>query len=582
MHVQGSRLSGSLSRRTCSLLVAITALLAIGFGPAVAGASAEPSGTKVVTFPGGPLTVYVGSRGECQSSYSLTGVNYFISENGDCGLFLAFPKDEAKGQPPFVREQVFGFPGSAGPRLEKQYVPVSQSAVTGAGTAASPYTQTTVFDVAEEGANGEPTTVFAKVTELTTYVNGAPQFTSTYTVKNEMKTNTTLYFRALYAGDLYVAGNDFGTGSFLGGAPRFIGGENTAEGILGGFIESTPWSAWEEGCWNETGGVASEASEGGRCAGAAAGDLGIWHTVRESARTETKSVFNNEADPAQIDNAAGVEWDQPLTAGLAQNAEESFTVINHTEAPTGLTVSPGNQTLTQGQTETVSVTALNTAGTPYSGGTIRYSVTGANPQAGSITLNSAGQGQISYVGSNVGVDTIQMYLDVGKTGSQVPTDPSATAAVTWLPKPPTTAPNSTYTVQSIKANSNGTITIVFVPTQGGTATIEVTVPTGTIARKEAIAARKKARKCKKGQIKIKRKCLPRTTVSGKISATGVAGVPLTLTVKPSGKITSALKKGKTVHLTATLTYKSALGGAPTVQIFHVTVKGKRKHGHKRH
>jgi hypothetical protein len=109
----------------------------------------------------------------------------------------------------------------------------------------------------------------------------------------------------------------------------------------------------------------------------------------------------------------------------------------------------------------------------------------------------------------------------------------------------------------------------------------VTVPTGTIARKEAIAARKKARKCKKGQIKIKRKCLPRTTVSGKISATGVAGVPLTLTVKPSGKITSALKKGKTVHLTATLTYKSALGGVPTVQTFQVTVKGKKKH-HKKH
>jgi hypothetical protein len=151
------------------------------------------------------------------------------------------------------------------------------------------------------------------------------------------------------------------------------------------------------------------------------------------------------------------------------------------------------------------------------------------------------------------------------------------------PAPPPPTPNSSYTVQSIKANSNGTVTIVFVPTQGGTATLEVTVPTGTIARNEALAARRhKAKKCKRGQIKIKGKCLPKTTVSGKVSATGVAGVPLTLTVKPSGKITSALKKGKTVHLTATLTYTSALGGAPTVQTFHVTVKGKRKRGHKRH
>ena len=112
----------------------------------------------------------------------------------------------------------------------------------------------------------------------------------------------------------------------------------------------------------------------------------------------------------------------------------------------------------------------------------------------------------------------------------------------------------------------------------------MTVPTGTIARREAIAARRKAKKCKKNQIKLKGKCQPKITVSGKVSATGVAGVPLTLTVNPSGKITSALKKGKTVHLTATLTYTSALGGVPTVQTFHVTVKGKkkRKGHHKKH
>ena len=107
----------------------------------------------------------------------------------------------------------------------------------------------------------------------------------------------------------------------------------------------------------------------------------------------------------------------------------------------------------------------------------------------------------------------------------------------------------------------------------------MTVPTGTIARREAIAA-KHAKKCKKGQIKIKGKCRPTTTVSGRVSATGAAGVPLTLTVKPSGKVKAALKKGKTVHLTATLTYKSSLGWhADGADVYHVTVKGKHKHGH---
>ena len=153
---------------------------------------------------------------------------------------------------------------------------------------------------------------------------------------------------------------------------------------------------------------------------------------------------------------------------------------------------------------------------------------------------------------------MQMYLDLGGTGVQTPQDPASAAQVTWLPLPPT--PNSSYKVLSIHANSNGTITITFVPTQAGAATLVVTVPTATISRKEAIAAKKK--KCKKGQVKIKGKCRPATTVSGKITATGAAGVPLTLTIKPSSKVTKALKKGKKVSLTATLTYKSNAGRTP--------------------
>ncbi|HTD10366.1 MAG TPA: hypothetical protein VK680_15895 [Solirubrobacteraceae bacterium] len=563
----GIRAHGVTSRRTRSLTAALITVAALALMPAGAAATEE----GVVAFPGSPLSVFVGLRGECQSSYPVTGVNYFIAEKGDCGFFLAFPKDESKKQPTFLREKVFGFSGSAGPGLSNLYVPISQSAVTGEGTGASPYTETTVYDVTEEEEGKVKGTPFAQVTDTTTYIAGAPQFAQTFSVKNEA--SKTLYFRALYAGDLYVAGNDFGIGSFLGGPPRFIGGDNTAEGILGGFIESTPWSAWQEGCWNET---VNEAEEYGRCFGAAPSDKGIWHTVRESATTETGPAFNDEADPAQIDNAAGVEWDEDLTSGLAPKAEASFTVINHTEAPAGLAVSPGSQTLTQGQTATVSVTALNTAGNPYAGATLRYSIGGANPQSGTVTLNSAGQGQLGYVGTNVGVDTIQMYLDLGNSGTQLPTDPSATATVTFLPKPPPPpTPNSTYKIQSIKANSNGTITIVFVPTQNGTATIEVTVPTATIARNEALAA--KAKKCKKGQVRIKGKCRPKSTLSGKLSATGVAGVPLTLTVKPSIKVTKSLKKGKTVVLTAKLTYKSALGGTPIVQILHFTVKPHKKH-----
>jgi len=194
-----------------------------------------------------------------------------------------------------------------------------------------------------------------------------------------------------------------------------------------------------------------------------------------------------------------------------------------------------------------------------------------------VTLDSEGRAKISYVGHNAGIDTDQLWVDLVGSGKQAAGDPAGTAQVTFVPPPPT--PDSSYKVQSIKANPDGTITITFVPTQGGTATLEVTVPTGTISRHAAIEAKKK--KCKKGQVRIKGKCRRPTTLSGKVTATGVAGVPLTLTVKPSGRVTKALKKGKTVVLTATLTYRSSLGGTPTVTVYHFTIKPtkKKKHHH---
>jgi hypothetical protein len=559
MYLRNGEFDKSHSRSLSALLGVMATLLTVSVVPAVASAAVEPS---AVSFPGGPLTVSVGSQGQCQSSYPISGNNYFPEGGnlGDCGFFLAFPK-AGTGQPVPLQGQTFGFFGFAGPHLSSFYTPMSQSPVTGSGAPADPYTQTTTFKVIDSESSED-----AVITETTTYVNGQPQFASTYNVKNVTKPETKIYFRAIYAGDLYVNGNDYGTGVFLGGPPRFIGGQNTASGVLGGFQEAPapalPWTSFQEGCWNQTPEF--------RCEGAALTDQGIWNDVRST--DEALHAFNESIDAAPIDNAAGVEWDQLRETGLEPGHEQAFTIINRTQVPNTLQVGPANQTLTQGQTETIMVTALDTANQPYAGKSVHYTVSGANPQLGSVTLNAAGQAQISYVGHNAGIDTTQMFVDLGGSGSQTPNDPSGTARVTFVPLPPT--PDSSYKVQSIKANSDGTITIVFVPTQSGTATLEVTVPTGTIARRQAIAARK-AKKCRRGQVKIKGKCRPKTTVSGKVSVTGVAGVPLTLSVKPSNTVLRAVKKGKDVKLTATLIYRSSLGGAPTVQVFHVTVKGKK-------
>jgi len=143
------------------------------------------------------------------------------------------------------------------------------------------------------------------------------------------------------------------------------------------------------------------------------------------------------------------------------------------------------------------------------------------------------------------------------------------------------APDSGFAIKSVHASSNGTVTVVLIPVQAGQATLAVTAPTASISRNDAVIA-KKATRCKKNQIKLKGKCEPANTVSAKLSARGLAGLRLSLTAKPSSKLKAALSEGKTVHLTATLSYRSSLGGTPVVKVFHETIrsaKPAKRRGH---
>jgi hypothetical protein len=278
-----------------------------------------PTNTEAVSFPGGPLTVSVGPLGQCQSTYTGASGNYFDPESilGDCGFFLEFPSGGV-GQPTALQDTTWGFDGSAGPTGVNQYVPVSQSPVTGSGAADDPYTEVTVFKVVDFEGDED-----AVVTETTTYVDGALQFTSSYSVKNTSA--ATIYFRSIYAGDLYVGGEDYGTGVFESGPQRFVGGQNVETGAIGGFQEAAapalPWSSFAEGCWNDV----YEESEG-RCSGANPSDYGIWHEIETTA--EEPQTFNETIEPNDVDNAVGVEWDQLLNDGLPAGGEQAFRIIN--------------------------------------------------------------------------------------------------------------------------------------------------------------------------------------------------------------------------------------------------------------
>jgi hypothetical protein len=579
MRSRSARRSTALARPPaprCSTALLLAAALAL-CAPAGARAAGAAS---AVTLPGAPLSVSVGAQGQCQSSYPGLGNNFFPAEGalGDCGFFLGFP---ASGNPAFLQAKVFGFEGSKGPGLSAQYTPVAQGVPSGSGSATSPYQLVTSYKISDASETKEND--YALVEETTSYVNGQPQFTSTFTVENvtgqpasgtlSPAPSTSLRFHAIFAGDLMTGGSNFAAGVLVPGSPRFIGGENETTGVLAGFSEagapSPPWSDYEVGCWN----VVPEPE--GRCPATSLSDRGIWSAVRDAGAEAP--VFNGDIDPNPIDDGAGVSWDDRLGKPLGPGERATYAIVARAQIPTGLSVQPSAQAHTVGQTATVSVAATDSTGVPYANRRLVYTIGPANPKTGSVLTNASGVATLSYVGTAAGNDTIQLFLDLAGAGAQTAHDPAASASVAWLAASPT--PSSRYRVKGVSVNSSGVVTIVLVPLQAGRASVQVSVPTARVSR-AATGAVKRA-KCKRGEMRIGRACRPRTTVSGRAAATARAGVPVRITVAPSPAVKRALVKGRTLTLTAKLLYASQLGGKPTTQSFYLTARGKRRSAHRK-
>jgi hypothetical protein len=544
-----------------------------------AWSSSTARAASAATLPGGPLLVSIGPEGQCQSHYLDAGNDFFPANGalGDCGFFLGFPKS---GNPTALREQVFGFAGANGPGLgTTEYTPVDPGSATGAGTSSNPYELVTSFKVTDAASKLD----YALVTETTTYVNGEAQFTSSFDVENVTgqsvpgltpdPVSATLKFHAIYAGDLSTDSSDFGVGVLQPGPPRFVGGQNDAAGVLGGFVEAGPpapaWTDYQVGCWDAV------PEPFGRCPTTSPADHGIWTAVR--AASGEAAVFNDDIDANLIDNAVGVSWDDHLKSGLAAGAHASYSIVNRAQIPAALSVQPATQAHRVGETATIAVTAKNTAGVPYANRPLVYSIGATNPKSGSVTTDPSGVATISYVGTAPGADTVQMFLDLAGTGVQTAQDPASAAQIAWAQASATArSPNSGYRVQSIRASSGGVVTIVFTPIQDGTATAAVTAPTAAISRSARPAV---SRRCPRNLLRVKGRCRPKATVEGRATARARAGAAVKMIVRPSSRVRSALSKGRTVRMTVKLTYKSALGGKPTSRVFHVKAKGKRKRQH---
>jgi hypothetical protein len=178
--------------------------------------------------PRGPLThIYIGDALACQAFHTGdTRGEFFGSQTGpaSCGTAVAVP-DPVSGT-----STVYGFRNTP-------LTPVSQSVVTGRGTAADPRRVTTVADAGSTGV---------RITEVTSYTDGDESYRSDVTLSSPAAINVVLY----HAADCYLQNTDRGYGFFdavVGAIFCTQNPNNRPAGRLLGFRPLTTPSNYEEG-----------------------------------------------------------------------------------------------------------------------------------------------------------------------------------------------------------------------------------------------------------------------------------------------------------------------------------------------
>ena len=254
---------------------------------------AAPAGaqTPAATISsGGPLkAVSVGNELSCQVAHTAdAALELFPSTAtpGDCGTLAT------------VGDQLFApnFTGHAstaatGIGPSTAWTPVSQSGITGAGTAASPYSITTV---ATAGSTG------LRVTEVDTYIAGEEAYRTDVTVQN---TGGAALSGVLYrAGDCYLQSSDRGFGfvdQAAGAAGCALSAGNSPPNRIEQWYPITPGARYMEAAFTE-----------------------VWGHIA------TKQPFPNTCRCAEsIDNGAGISWSYAVAPGARQTFSH-FTVFS--------------------------------------------------------------------------------------------------------------------------------------------------------------------------------------------------------------------------------------------------------------
>jgi len=354
------KVSVSLGRhRFLSISVLLVVVLALASGSVLAGdksgqSSSGPSVTPYVDVSSaGPLEhIFLGNELSAQIAY--TGDSFYevfppSTIPGDYGTFIA--TGGTLYAPDFI-----GHGGTATASLGSYtpFTPISQSGITGTGTAGDPYM---VVTVAEAGSTN------LILTQTDRYVVGDEAYRTDVVIDNMGSAQQSLvFYRAM---DCYLGSSDFGYGYYdaaTGAIACSVNANNNPAGRIEQLIPITAGSNYYEDFYSN-----------------------IWSYIGTQAAFPDTCVCNT-----YLDNGAGLSWSLDIPAG-------GQTTISHIT-----TFSPvGN----------VPLITSKTADSPTSsaGGTNGYTITILNSNIVDVTLDDiydilpAG---FSYVpGSTTGVTT---------------------------------------------------------------------------------------------------------------------------------------------------------------------------------
>jgi uncharacterized repeat protein (TIGR01451 family) len=386
------------------LRIGLSATLVVGCVVVAFGSAASAATTAIVSD--GPLTnIGISTDLNCSVNHVGDASGEWFA-NTACGTFLA------SGGTLYGPENV---PEAAAATPRTAWTPVSQSAVTGSGTAASPFQIVTVTAAGNSGL---------QITETDSYVTGEESYRADVSVTN---TGSTAASGVVYrGGDCFLQDSDsgFGIHDATSGAIAC-----TRSLLPGSRIEQmlpvTDDSNYFEGFYND-----------------------LW------ANIGTQNALPDTCDCSTFeDNSIGLSWDLNLDAG----ASRTFSSI--------VTFSPtGAQPLT--------ISKAADASTISAGGTDGYTITVTNPNGQAVTLSSLtdqlGAGFTYQAGTSTGATTADPTIS-GQTLTWGPiTAPAGSTAMVHFN---VTAPTTPGTYQDEADGSASGFTVVGT---GPTAPVTVT------------------------------------------------------------------------------------------------------------